>query len=163
MLDTLMTSAPLLAKALITWTPLTFYVAVAIVHVVAIVIASRVLQVDEENNIFVGALIVGAAAAAAGYFLKGNGLVGLLVTGSTLFGTLLAVTAGDALKSLIIAGLCIATYAGVGQVVLPRTPLNTTDVGGFAQAFMDGLEEEAIAGEDDLYEHTKPKVDDATK
>lgn len=150
---------PLLAEALITWTPLTFYVAMAIVQVVVILAGFKLLQVDSENNPIASALVVAGAALAAGYLTREMGLVGLMITSATIFGLLVATTAGDAVRSLVLAGVCIATYAGMGHFLVPRTPLTATTVGGFAQAFMVGLEEDAIAGEEDLYEHTKKKTD----
>lgn len=156
-----MLSQPLLAAAMITWTVETFYVAMAILHFVIIVASFKLLNIDAENNAFVSGLVVAGAAAAAGYLLRDTGLVGVLVVSAALFGAALATTAGDAIKSIIITGVCITAYAGLGYVVVPRTPLVASQIGGFTKAFMDGMDEEAIMGEDDLYEHTNKKTEES--
>lgn len=161
MLETMMTGPQLLAEALITWTPMTYYVAGGLAHMIVALVGFRVLQVDTENNPFISSLFVAGVSFAAGFFLKDYGLVGLIIGSAALFGIMLATTAGDAIKSLVLAGVCIATYAGLGNFIVPRTPLTPGQIGGFTKAFMEGMDEEAIAGEDDLYEHTEKKTEDS--
>ena len=144
----------LLAKALITWTPLTYYIAAALAHMVVIVVGFKLLQIDPEHNSILGGLICAGAIAAIAYFTRDEGLVGLLITAAAIFGGLIALSAGDALKSLLIAGLCIGVYIGLGSFVVPRTPLSYEGVGGFAKAYKLGLQDEALASEDSLYQHT---------
>jgi|GEM_PF-5555324 hypothetical protein len=152
---------PVLAEALITWTVETFYIAIAIIHFVVVVAGFKLLAIDAENNAFVSGLFVAGAAAASGYFLKDTGLVGVIIVSAAIFGTTLATTAGDAIKSIVLTGICLSVYAAVGFVVVPRTPLTPVQVGGFTKAFMVGLDEDAIAGEEDLYEHTQKKKEDS--
>ncbi len=159
----LMMGTPLLGKALITWTVETYYVAVAIVHFIAILVGFKLMHADTENNLIVGSLVVAIAAGVAGFFCRDMGLVGVIITGSTIFGLLLFISAGDALRSLVIAGVCIVVYAGLGNFLVPRTPLTSMQIGGFTSAFMDGLDEEPLGNEEDLYEHTKKKADEATE
>ena len=153
---------PMLAKALITWTVETYYIVVAILHFIAVLVGFKLTNADSENNPIISALVVAVVTAAAGYFVRDNGLVGLMITGSVIFGSLLLVSAGDAIRSLVLTGVCIVVYAGVGYVVVPRTPLTAEQVGGFVNAFMNGVNEEPLGNEDDLYEHTKKKADEST-
>jgi len=162
MLDAmLLAGQPVVAEALITWTVETYYIAMAIVHFLVVIIGFKVLAIDAENNAFVSGLFVAGAAAASGYFLKDTGLIGVIIISAAIFGTALATTAGDAIKSIVMTGVCLAMYAAVGYTVVPRTPLTPTQVGGFTKAFMVGLNEEAVAGEEDLYEHTTKKKEES--
>lgn len=154
-----MMGTTLLAKPLITWTVETYYVAVAIVHFLTILIGFKLLHADTENNLVVGSLVVAVAAGVAGYMTSDMGLIGVIITGSTLFGLMLFISAGDALRSLVLAGVCIVVYAGAGAFLVPRTPLTSMQIGGFTSAFIDGLDEEPLGNEEDLYEHTKKKTD----
>ncbi len=160
MMDAFMAD-PLIAKALITWTVNTFYIAVAIAHLIAILLGFKLMNADMESNMFVGAVVVAIATGVAGVMTRDMGLVGLMITGSTLFGSLLFVSAGDALRSLVMTGVCIVIYAGLGSFLMPRTPLTSMQVGGFVSAFQDGLDEEPLGSEEDLYEHTKKKADES--
>ena len=154
---------PMLAKALITWTVNTFYIASAILQFIVIIIGFKLTHADMESNIFIGAAVVVVATAVAGVMTRDMGLVGLMITGSTLFGSLLFVSAGDALRSLVVTGICIALYAGLGAFLIPRTPLTAAAVGGFVGAFENGLDEQPLSSEEDLYEHTKKKQEESLK
>ena len=160
MVQSLLAAEPILG-ALITWTVEAFYIAVAVVHFVAILAGFKLLQADTDNNLFAGAVVVAIATGAAGYMTRDMGLTGLLITGSTLFVSLLLISAGDALRSLALTGVCVVVYAGLGHFMIPYTPLSAESIGGFTSAFIDGLNEEPIGNEKDLYEHTRKKRDEA--
>lgn len=152
---------PLLAEALITWTVDTYYIAIAICHFLTLIIGFKVLQADAESKLGVGSVVVAIAVGVAGYMTKNMELFGLMITGSTIFLSILLVSAGDALRSLILSVVCMFVYAGVGNVVVPRTPLTAERVGGFTKAFMVGVEEKPLSSEEDLYEHTQEGVEDS--
>ena len=137
MLDVLF-SLPILAKAAITWTPLTFYVAVAILQTVVIIAGFKILQIDPEHNAFIGAIIAVVVIAAAGYLTRDTGLVAVIATGVALLGMMMLITGADALKSIMLASICLGTYFVVAQVVLPRTPLTVDAVGGMTKVMMTG-------------------------
>ena len=106
------------AKALITWTPETYYVAAAIAHAVVIFLGFRILQVDPEHNSAIGAIIGAAIIGAACYVLKGGELFSALGSIGIIFLVLLAVSGGEALKALLVGVAVIASYGGVGAVVI---------------------------------------------
>lgn len=137
MLDALF-STTFLAAAAITWTPLTFYIAVAIVQAIVIVIGFKVLQVDPEHNAFIGALIAVVVIAAAGYLTRNTGLIAVIVTGIALLGMLMLISGADALKSLMLGSACLGVYFLVAQVVIPRTPLSVDQIGGMTKVMMTG-------------------------
>lgn len=131
-------STQIIAEAAITWTPLTFYVAVALLQAIIIVVGFKVLQVDPEHNAFIGAALAVVVIAAAGYFTRDTGLVAVIVTGVALFGMLMIISGADALKSIIMAAACLGAYFLVAQVVLPRTPLTVDKVGGITKVMTTG-------------------------
>lgn len=136
---------PIIGEALITWTPLTFYIAAGILQAIVIIVGFKVLQVDPENNTFIGAAIAAIAITAAGFLTRDMGLAGILITGCTIFGLVMAVSGFDALKSIIVAGICFGVYAGLGAVVIPRTPLTPGTIGGLPKAVITGtIEEEPV-------------------
>lgn len=134
----------------ITWTPVTYYVAMGIVHLVVILLGFRAMQVDAENNTFIGALMAAGAIGAAGYFLRDFGVVGVMIYGGVLFGSLIAVTSGETLKSFFMTLIVIASYAiGGNFFVQPHTPLTLEQVNGVTRVVMTGgLKAEPMTEED---------------
>lgn len=140
---------PLLAASAITWTPVTFYVAAGIVQTILVLIAFRVLQVDVEHNSFIGAAIGVAAFSVVAYFFRDAGVIGAMVTGASIFGMLVFVTSGEALKALMVSALVIASYGLLGNFIVSRTPLNIDDIAGLPRVVLTGgLEAEPITEED---------------
>lgn len=133
-----LSSHPILAAAAITWTPLTFYIAVALVQAVVIIAGFKLLQVDPEHNSIVGAIIAVVVIAAAGYLTRDTGLIAVIATGVALLGMLMLISGADALKSLVMSGVCLGVYFVVAQVVVPRTPLTIEQVGGITRVMMTG-------------------------
>ena len=99
-MEALLTDTTLFAKALITWTPTTFYVAAAIIQTVVFLAGFRILGVDPEHNTFVGALLGAAIANIVAFFLRDAGLFGILAAGAVHFGLLVAISSGEVLKSV---------------------------------------------------------------
>lgn len=152
------------AKALITWTVETYYVAIALFQFIAILVGFKMMHADTENNLVIGSLVVAIAVGAVGFFVRDNGLIGVMITGSVLFGALLLISAGDALRSLMLTAVCIVIYAVGGYFLVPRMrTINAAQIGGFTNAFVNGLDEKPLAGEEDLYEHTKKSTDSTLK
>ena len=144
------TSLPLLGAAAIKWTPVTFYVATGIIDAIVIMFGYRLLQVDPEHNSFIGAVVAAALINVIGYFVRDTGLVGVLIHGGAIFGLLVAISSGEALKAGLMTGILVALYGGIGMFVLPRTPLTVDDVAGFTRVVMGGgLQAEPITEEDE--------------
>ena len=140
------TMVVVLAEAAITWTPVTYYVAAGILSCILILLAFRVLQVDPEFNTFVGAAIAAVLMSVAGYFFRDMGLVGIIVSGIAVLGGVAMASSGDMVKSLIVFGLILALYAGMGTWLVPRTrTLSVDQVGGLTRVILGGgLEAEPI-------------------
>jgi hypothetical protein len=157
----LLANVALAAEALITWTPVTYYVTAAIVHAIIIFAGFRILQVDPEHNSVVGAVIGAAIIAAACFVLKGGELFSALGGIGIIFLVLLGVSGGEAIKAVLVSVAVIGSYGLTGGFLIPRTPLDLEDIGGLTQVVMTGeFKVVPIEGqEDDLYEHTKEKTD----
>ncbi|MGM0558308.1 MAG: hypothetical protein ACQEVA_18130 [Myxococcota bacterium] len=148
-MEALLTDTTLFAKALITWTPTTFYVAAAIIQTVVFLVGFRLLGVDPEHNTFVGALLAAAIANIVAFFLRDAGLFGILTTGAVHFGLLVAVSSGEVLKSVFVFAVSLAVYGLMGTFVLPRTPLHVDDIAGLPRVIMTGgMEAEPITEEE---------------
>ncbi len=149
------------AKALLTWTPVTFYVTVAIAHAIVIFFGFRMLQVDPEHNSIVGVVIGAAVIGVAGFLLKDGELFSALGAIGIIFLVVVGVSGGEAIKGLMIGAVCIGTYGLVGAFVIPRTPLVLDEVGGLTNVVMTGqFKVEPLEGqEDSLYEHTKSQTE----
>jgi hypothetical protein len=127
-----------IAKAAITWTPATFYVASGIVHTLVILLAYKLLHVDPEHNTFAGALIGAAVGNGAVFFLSGFGLFGVLGAGAIYFAILCAISSGEVAKSLMVFVVLMGVYAGMGHFITQRTPLTADQIGGLPRAIMTG-------------------------
>ncbi len=150
---------PVLAEAAITWTPKTFYIASAIVHVIVYLVGFKLLQTDPEHNTFVGAVIAAVIANFATYALRSYGLFGILGAGAIHFTLLVAITSGEAVKSLVVFLISMAAYAGLGHFITQRTPLEAENIGGIPMVIMGGgLEAEPIT-EDEANELSAPAGD----
>ena len=147
----------LLAKAAITWTPMTFFIVCAVVHTLLILLGFKLLHIDPEHNSFVGALLAAAAGNAAAYFLGSYGLFGVIGAAAIYFGILAAVSSGEVLKSVVVFLILLGVYSGLGHFLIPRTPLTAEKIGGLAQVVISGgLEAEPIT-EDDAEDLSKPR------
>lgn len=127
-----------LAKAAITWTPLTFYITAAIAHLAVIMLTFKLLHVDPEHNTFVGALVAAAVGNGAVYLLNSFGLFGILGSAAIFFAVLAAVSSGEVLKSLAVFLVLLGVYAALGHFITQRTPLTVQELGGLPQAVMTG-------------------------
>lgn len=133
------------SKALITWTPVTFYVACALVQTLVIWLGYRLLGADPEYNNFWSALIAASLANLAAYGMKDLGVIGAIGTFGVYFFTLI-ITSGVAIfRSIVVFVLVMLTYWGVGTFVANRTPLTAYDMGGVPKVEMTGgFEEEPV-------------------
>lgn len=144
-----LSSHTVVAASAITWTPTTFYVAMGILHTILILAGFRLMQVDAEHNSFIGAILAAGVFNAIAFFTKDVGVVGILISGAAIFGLLVAVSSGEALKALGMTLLVIAMYGVVGQFIVSRTPLTIDDLAGFPRMVATGgLEPEPITEED---------------
>ncbi len=135
--------------AALVWTPITFYVAMGIFHTLAILIGFRLLHIDPENNTIVGAVIGAVIINVIAYFVRDYGIVSIIVQIGVMFGMLVAVASGEALKASLMAILMLAAYGGAATVLIPRTPLTEDQIGGFAKVILaGGLKEEAMTEKD---------------
>ncbi len=139
-----------LAEGGATWTPETYYIAVAVAQLVVVLVAFRVMNVPPDYNTFVnGVLIVGGTNATA-YLTKEMGLIGVLLTGLTLFILLAMITRGDVLKSLMTWVLLLTVYWAVAYFVVPaEEDLYIEQLGAVPYAMMEGgLEAEPMTQDD---------------
>jgi hypothetical protein len=144
-----LTSHSPLAASAITWTPVTFYVAMGIIHTLIVLIGFRIMQVDAEHNSFIGALLAAAVFNVVAYFVRDTGVIGVMITGAAIFGMLVMVSSGEALKAFFMTMIVIASYGVVGSFIVSRTPLNMDDIAGFPRVVTTGgLEPEPITEED---------------
>jgi hypothetical protein len=76
---------------------------------------------------------------------------------NTVIGALVAISAGEALKSVMVGVLCMGVYWGAGTMILPKTPLHIDDVGGMTKVIKQGgLQAESLdTQERDLYDKSK--------
>lgn len=155
----MLTSLLVVAEGGLSWTPETFYVAVAVAQLLVILVAFRVMNLPAEYNTFPHAALVAGGANLLAYFTKDLGVVGILVTGFALFLLLVAVTRGDVIKSMIAWVLTIALYwvvaYGLIEHVEHEEPLHIEQLGGVPYMLMEGgmepetLDYDEITGEDD--------------
>ena len=144
-----MTDIAILAASSIEWTPVTFYVAMGIIHTLAVLIGFRILQVDVEHNSLIGAVLAAGLINVIAYFLRDTGVVGILITGAAIFGLLVAISSGEALKAFGLTLAFMALYGIVGSFVVKRTPLSIDDLAGFPRVVTTGgLEAEPITEDD---------------
>lgn len=138
-----------LAASAITWTPVTFYVAMGIIHTIVVLLGYRILEIDAEHNSFVGAVLAAIAINVIGYFVRDVGVVGIMMSGATIFGMLVLVSSGEALKALGMSFVIFASYGLVGSFIVERTPLTIDDIAGVPRMVTTGgLEAEPITEED---------------
>ncbi|MEM1348274.1 MAG: hypothetical protein AAGI01_06960 [Myxococcota bacterium] len=154
----------LVAEALITWTPMTFYITAAIAHVLVIYGGFVAMQVDPEHNTLLSALIGAAIIGAASFFLKDGGLFVALALGGGTAVVLAGISGGEIVKALIMSALVLATNACLGFFLVPRTPdtLTSETIGGLTRAIMEGgFDEESIESKEaDIYGHVPDKDED---
>ncbi len=146
----------LIAEAGLSWTPVTFYIAAAVAQLVVILLTFRFIQLSSDYNTFINALFVAAPTNVIAYFTKDLGVVGVLITGVTLFTLLALIARGDMIKSILTWATALAVYWGLAFFVIPETDdLDIYDVGGIPQVLIEGgleaetLEREEVYGDDD--------------
>ncbi len=122
----------------LSWTPMTFYVAAGVLHLIIILVMFRMLHLEPEYNTFIGALIAAGIANGAAFFLKDYTLFGVLGTGAIFFALLVAISQADVLKALYVWAVCLAAYAGLAFLVMPRSELTIDQIGGIPQVIMTG-------------------------
>lgn len=135
------------------WTPTTFYIAAAVLHLVIILIMFRLLQLEPEYNTFIGALIAAGISNGIAFFLKDFEIFGVLGSGAVYFGLLVAISQADVLKAVYVWVVVIASYAGLAFLILPRAhDLTIEQIGGIPQVVMSGgLKAEPFT--DDAYDN----------
>ena len=146
---------PLLAestKALLTWTPTTFYIAAALIQVPVIWRGYQFLGGDPEYTNFPAALSVAAVGNVIAFFLRDLGVVGAVATTAAIYGLLLVTSGIDIFRSMLVFGLVMISYWGFGQFVIERTPLNAYRIGGPAKVMLTGGFQPEPIGRDEAEE-----------
>ncbi len=136
--------------AALVWTPVTFYVAMGILHILAILIGFRLLHIDPENNTFVGAVIAGVVINVIAYFVRDLGVVSVMIQLVVVFGMLVMVASGEAFKGLLMSAILLGSYGAVATFVIPRTPLDQRQIGGFAEVILEGGLKQSALTEGDV-------------
>jgi len=145
------------SKALLEWTPTTFYVAAGIVDTVVIWVGMQLFGADPEYNTIPAAVAAAAVGNVAAFFLRDMGVVGVTATGMIFVALLLVCSGIDIFRTTIVFILVMATYGGLGQFIASRTPLNAYDIGGVPKVIMTGgFEPEPIERPDP---NTPPDLD----
>jgi hypothetical protein len=146
--DRMMGIAPVGSTLLvIEWSPMAFYIPMAIVHRIVILFAFRALQLDAEYNTFIAALIAAVVANVVAFFLKDMGVLGVLGSSVGLFGVLVMISYVDMLKSGIVWTILMALYWVVAWFILPRqNDLDIEQIAGIPQVIMQGgLQAESVS------------------
>lgn len=125
-------------KALITWTPTTFYVAVALVHIPVIWGGYRILGGDAEYANFATALAATAIGNLVAFLVRDFGVVGFVITAMAFYGLLVMLSGTDIFRSVLVFFLVLGTYGVFGNFVTERTPLDAYEIGGVAKVIMTG-------------------------
>lgn len=146
--------APVLAessKALITWTPVTFYVTAFLFQCIGIYLIGKLLDVDPDHNNPVALAVSLGLANVAAYFLRPYGVLGVLGTGATFIILLLATSAIDVLYAIVGFLVAVGIYGGLAIFLVPRTPLTidgpdeASNLGGIPKVvYKGGLEPESV-------------------
>ncbi|RAL20464.1 hypothetical protein DL240_16805 [Lujinxingia litoralis] len=133
-----------------TWTPMTFYGAAAVVQLIVILLSFRFTQLNPDYNTFAGALLVAVPVNVLAYFTRDIGLVGVLLTGATLFGLLAAIARADMFRAGVAWVLCLTAYWGMAAYIVPQADgLSLQQVGGLPQVLVEGgLEAEPFTESD---------------
>lgn len=146
----MLTSLTIIAEGGITWTPELYYLVVPVVQLVVLLVTFRLTNIPAEYNTFINGVVIVAIANLVAYFTLGLGIVGILLTGLTLFVLLAGVSRGDVFKSLLAWVLMIAVYWVVAYFMVPaQDGLEIEHLGGMPQMLMEGgLEAEPMTTED---------------
>ena len=121
------------------WTPEVFYVVMAIVHLIVLLVGFRLMGVVGDYNKFVNALLVVVPANVIAFFTRDLGMIGVLITATVFFLFLVAGSRGDIGKSFVVWTLVILTYWGVAfYVVEVEYALQSEELGGIPYLFLEG-------------------------
>ncbi|MFB6262318.1 MAG: hypothetical protein ABEL76_01650 [Bradymonadaceae bacterium] len=126
------------SKALITWTPTTFYIAAALFHIPLIYGIYRLTDADPTHNTVLGAVFCAVAGNATAYGLRHLGIFGVLGTIGIYLVLLVAVSGMDFFRSFVVFAALSLFYAGAVKFVVPRTPLTGATIGGYPRALAMG-------------------------
>lgn len=147
----LLAEVGILAQSSFEWTPMTYYIVAGIMHMIVILVGFRLMQVDPENNTFVGAILAAGLINTGAFFLRDFGVVGAIAVAGLVFFLLAAISSGEVLKAFFMSFICIAAWGGMGQLLIPKTPLTVESVGGYTNIVMTGgMKAEPIREEDSL-------------
>lgn len=151
---------PIIAETGLTWTVEMYYLAAAVLQVVVILVAFRVMNLPAEYNTFPHAALVVVGTNAVAYFTKGLGLVGILLTTFTLFLLLVAVARGDVLKSAVVWALVLVAYWGTAWFVVDYEEALISDQLGSVPHMLLEAEMEAEPMTEETYEELRESGDD---
>ena len=122
----------------IIWTEAHFYVAMAVVDFLAIMLLFRVMHVDPEHNTILGAIVAACAINGVAFFVRDLGIIGIMIQIAVIYGALVLVSSGEALKSLAVGLACIGLFGALASFLIPRTPLSAEAIGGFSEIILQG-------------------------
>ncbi len=123
----------------ISWTPEIFYGLAAVLQLVVLLIAFRIMDVSVEHNDFISGLCIVAATNVIAYFTSGFGMIGVLITATVLYLFLLAGSRGELGKSLVVWLLAIGVYwGGAYYVVEVEYGMQVEEIGGIPQLLLEG-------------------------
>ncbi len=110
----MMTSLFVLAESGgLTWTPETYYIVVAVVQLVAILLLYRLMNLPAEHNTFSHAAMVVVGANATAYFTMSQGVLSVILTSFALFILLALMTRGDVPKTIVGWFVAMGVYWAV--------------------------------------------------
>lgn len=132
------------------WTPITFYIAMGILHTLIILIGFRLLHIDPENNTFIGAVIAGIVINVIAYFVRDLGIASVMIQLVVVFGMIVMIASGEALKGVLMSAIILGSYGGVATIIIPRTPLDQRQIGGFAEVILEGGLKQSAMTEGDV-------------
>lgn len=133
--------APLLAessRALITWTPATFYVAAALLQVPIIYGFFSLMHADSTHNTLSNAVLCAGVGNLIAFTLRHYGIFGVLGTVGAYFLMLVAISGLALFRSMAVLAAVSLFYAGSLFFVVARTPLTPTDIGGYPRILAEG-------------------------
>jgi hypothetical protein len=124
--------------SLITWTPVTFYIAVALAQAIVIYAGYRFLGTDPLYATLFNALMAAGIGNVIFFVLRGYEALGVVLGSLAFVGLLFAFSGGDMLRSVVVFLLAMATYFGAGQLAVQHTPLSISEISGPPELLMNG-------------------------
>ena len=134
---------PVVAK--IVWTPATFFVAMAVVQTLLILIGFRMFDLEEEHRTVLSAAVGAVVINGVAYFMRDHSALGVIVHSVAIFGVLIALSSGSIKATFSVMAVMIVIYGAASNFVMERTDLLPEDFGGIVEAIaIGGVEAEPL-------------------